>query len=490
MLELTPAELDFLGERVSAFITRYLGSLEAEPVLPAAMDPARLRHLFAEPLPLQPQGVEAALHDFTAKIAANSVRIGHPRFLGWTRPSPLGAAIFAEALAAALNQSVAVWDGAPAATEVELRVIAWLREMSGYAPQSGGLLTSGGSMANFIGLLAARSAADPLVRERGLAGAPPFTLYITAETHYSVLKAAEMLGLGRRYVRRVETDGSLHMDPTALAESIQTDLHAGLRPLAVVATLGTVNSGACDDLLALGRVCRSLGVWLHVDGAYGGLLALAPEKQHLAAGLAEADSLAFDPHKSLYMPFEAGCILVRNPQYLKAAFAVETDYLPNSTDEAEEFFDSESAFHFRDYGPQLSRSFRALKIYLALKIYGVAALAASMAQQFKLAASLANRILADPEFELLAPAPLGIVAFRYRPARMPAVANPAAWLDALNTQILAETQRRGQVFLSGTRLRGGKALRACFVSHRTTEADLDIIMDEVRAAGLAALGRL
>jgi aromatic-L-amino-acid decarboxylase len=477
-MELSPEQLHELGEQVVTFITRYLQTLPDQPTWPEGLNPERLRQLLDEPLPRQPQGVEIALQEFISKVAANSTRVGHPRFMGWIRTSPLGAAVYAEALAAALNQSVAVWDGAPSATEVELRVIEWLKEMSGYAPQAGGLLTSGGSMANFACLLAARSAADPQVREQGLANRPPFTLYLTEETHYCLLKAAEMMGIGQRYVRFVSSDADLRMDPADLAYKIQSDRQAGFRPLAVVATLGTVNSGACDDLLALGEVCQEQGVWLHVDGAYGGLAALLPEKRSLAAGLAEADSLVFDPHKGLFMPFEAGCALVRDPCHLHAAFAVEADYLPNT-----EPCDPHGPIHFRDYGPQLSRNFRALKIYLALKIYGVDVIAAETSRLYGLAADLSRRLLSADDFELLAPATLGIVAFRYRPSQPPPGPDAANWLNELNSRIVAEVQRRGRVFISGTRLRKSVALRTCFVSFRTQASDLDVLLDEVRTVG-------
>jgi aromatic-L-amino-acid/L-tryptophan decarboxylase len=481
-MELAPEELQELGQRVVAFITHYLQTLPDQSTQPEGLNPEALHKLLDEPLPRQPQGVDFALQDFINKVAANSTRIGHPRFMGWIRTSPLGAAIYAEALAAALNQSVAVWDGAPSATEVELRVIEWLKEMSGYASQAGGLLTSGGSMANFICLLAARSAADPLAREQGLANRPPFTLYITEETHYCVLKAAEMMGIGRRNVRFVPIDAGLRMKPVALAQQIRSDRETGFRPLAVVATLGTVNTGACDDLLALGKVCREQGVWLHVDGAYGGLSALLPEKRPLAAGLAEADSLVFDPHKGLFMPFEAGCALVREPCHLHEAFAVEADYLPNT-----EPCNPQGPIHFRDYGPQLSRNFRALKVYLALKTYGVDAIASEMSRLYSLAGDLGRRLQSADDFELLAPVTLGIVPFRYTPATPPSEMQPANWLNELNSRIVAEVQRRGRVFISGTRIRETVTLRACFVSFRTQPTDLDILLDEIRSVGKSFL---
>ncbi len=469
-LELESEQIERMGKRVMEFITRYLTIVGDDPVVPPGLSPARLRDLLREPLPRDPQGVDAALDDAFQKVASWSVRVGHPRFLAWIRTSPLAAAIYAEALAAVLNQSVAVWEGAPAASEVERLVLDWLKEMSGYPLSAGGVLTSGGSMANFTCLLAARQAADPQVRERGLAGAPPFTLYLTQETHYSVVKAAEMMGLGRRALRFIPTDAQWRMDAAALKDRIRADRAAGYRPLAVVATLGTVNTGACDDLESVGAVCRAEGVWLHVDGAYGGMVNLVPEKQYLARGLEMADSFAFDPHKTLFIPFEAGCALVRDAETLRAAFHTPTDYLPNSAPDA--------PINFRDYGPQLSRSFRALKIYLTLKTYGVDALAQALAAEYALAEAFVRRLEAAPDFEVLAPAPLGIVAFRYHP---PQVDDPAR-LDEINRALAFRLRRRGRVFLSDTLIDRQVALRACFVSHRTRETDLDVVLEEIRAA--------
>ncbi len=479
-MELPPDQIKLFGERVAAYITRYLSELDEGLILAEELDPETLSAALAEPLPRKAQGLDEVWDDFIERIARNSVRVGHPRFLAWTRTSPLAAAVFAEALAAALNQSVAVWDGAPAATQVELLVIDWLKALSGYTPTAGGLLTSGGSMANFVCLQAALTAADPGAREAGLSGGAPFTIYITSETHYCVMKAAEMMGLGRRYVRTVPVDEQLRMDPGALADQIRADRAAGLRPLAVAATLGTVNSGACDDLVTLGEVCRELGVWLHVDGAYGGLAALVPEKRHLAAGLEQVDSFVFDPHKTMFMPFEAGCALVRRPEYLRAAFGMRAEYLPNTAED-----EGSQAFHFRDYGPQLSRSFRALKIYLTLKIYGTEALAMELSRQFDLAAQLAERLQAAPDFQLFAPAPLGIVAFRYlAPGSSP---RDVSWLDAFNRRLARAVQQRGRAFISFTTLRERVALRVCFLSHRTRVEDLDALVGEIRAAASSLL---
>lgn len=477
-LELPPEQLRALGAWVTDFVTDYLTHLDEQPVVPPGLEPTALQRLLDEPLPRQGQGVEAALADFADRIAAHSVRIGHPRFLAWVRTSPLAGAVFAESLAAALNQSVAVWQGAPAATETERLVIRWLREMTGYAPTADGLLTSGGSMANFVALLAARTAAFPQVREVGLRQGPDLTVYLTDQTHYSVIKAVEMMGLGRRALRFVPTDAAFRMDPQALREAIRADRRAGRYPMAVVATLGTTNTGACDDLAALAQVCAEEGVWLHVDGAYGALAALLPETRPLVRGLNLAHSLTIDPHKTLFVPFEAGAVLVRQPEWLPRTFRVQADYLPG--------LGEDEHFHYRDYGPQLSRTFRALKVYLTLKIYGLDAIVQALGETVRLARRLAEMVDAAPDFERLAPVPLGIVAFRYRISGDAAASEEA--LNALNAALVPELQRRGKAFLAATRLRGRVALRAGFLSFRTREEDLPLVLEAVREAARAVSG--
>ena len=477
--ELSPAEMRALGDRVVAFVTRYLTTLHEQPITPETLeDPGALQRLLAEPLPRQAQGAEQALADFEARVADHAVRIGHPRFLAWVRTSPLAGAVFAEALAAALNQSVAVWQGAPSATMVERLVLQWLCEISGFAPTAEGILTSGGSLANAIALLVARQAAFPEVRQRGLRHGPDLTVYLTDQTHYSVTKAVEMAGLGRQALRMVPTDATWRMDPQALRAAIRSDRRAGRRPMAVIATLGTTSTGACDDLPALAQVCAEEGVWLHVDGAYGGIAASLPSARHLAQGIALADSLTVDPHKTLFVPFEAGAVLVREPGLLPATFRLAADYLPGMGDDP--------YFHFRDYGPQLSRAFRALKIYLTLKIYGLDAIVEAMEHTLHLARRFGEMVRAAPDFELLAPVTLGIVAFRYRNPGEPATSDEE--LNALNAALIPILQRRGRVFLSQTRLRDRVALRAAFLSYRTTEEDLPVILEEIRAAARMVKG--
>jgi len=473
--ELSPDAIRDLGRWVADFVADYLSTLGEQPIASEDATPRRVRALLAEPLPRQPQGVAKALEDFQTKIAAPSVRVGHPRFLAWMRTSPLAGAVFAESLAAALNQSVAVWQGAPAATEAERLVLRWLLDLSGYAPDAEGILTSGGSMANFVGLLLARQAAFPEVRIHGVRSLPQVAFYLSPETHYSAVKAIEMMGFGKNAVRCVPTDHARRMHPPSLRRAIRRDRKQGIYPVAAVATVGTTTTGACDPVEEVAAVCAEEGVWLHVDGAYGGLAASIPTATPCARGISHADSFAVDPHKTMFIPFEAGAVFTRHQGLLPATFGTHTAYLPNVENES---------IHFRNYGPQLSRNFRALKIYLTLKIYGADAILHTWERLHRLAARFAALLEAAADFQLLAPASLGIVAFRYVPPNTDEEA-----LNALNKALVAALQRRGEAFLSLTHLGETEALRACFISYRTTEDDLPRLMDAVRAAGREVLGK-
>ena len=464
-----------MGQWVVDFVVEHLTTLSEQPIVAPDVTPSRLQALLDEPLPRAPQGMETALSDFRHKIAASSVRVGHPRFLAWMRTSPLAGAVFAEALAAALNQSVAVWQGAPAATETERLVLRWLLDLSGYAPDAEGILTSGGSMANFVGMLLARQAVFPEVRQKGLRAMPPAAVYLSPEAHYSQVKAVEMMGLGKDAVRCVPVDAARRMRPDALQAAIRVDKQRGIVPLAVGATIGTTAIGACDPIAEIAAVCAEEGVWLHVDGAYGGLAASIPTAAACAQGLAQADSFTVDPHKTLFVPFEAGAVFTRHRGLLPATFGARAAYLPNA----------EEGFQFRDYGPQLSRTFRALKIYLTLKIYGADAILQTWERLHRLAARFGALLEAAPDFQLVTPVSMGIVAFRYTPPDLP----DEAALNALNHALVPVLQQQGEAFLSRTHLGETEALRACFISYRTTEDDLPRILEAVRRAGQTVLLR-
>ena len=467
--ELSREEIERLGRWVTAFVADHLTEMENRPIADAPLPPAELRALFEEPLPSAPQGIEHTLGDFRDKVVAHSVRVGHPRFLAWMRTSPLAGAVFSEALAAALNQSVAVWQGAPAATEVERLVLRWIARLSGYTPNADGILTSGGSMANFVGLLLARQHHFPDVRSTGVQALPPVAFYLSPETHYSAVKAIEMMGFGKQAVRCVPTDSDRRMLPVMLRRAIRTDRRRGVVPVAAVATLGTTATGACDPIAEIAEVCAEEGVWLHVDGAYGGLAASVRGAEHCARGLEKADSFTVDPHKTMFVPFEAGAIFTRHSGLMPKTFGAHADYLPNANED--------EGFHFRDYGPQLSRGFRALKIYFTLKIYGADAILRTWQRLHRLAEQFAALVVAAHDFQLLSKPSLGIVAFRYLPRAM-----GEEEANALNRAVVRVLQRGGKAFLSRTHLGKTDAMRACFITYRTTERDLPLILEAVREA--------
>ncbi len=405
---------------------------------------------------------------------------GHPRFFGWVNSPPSPEGIAAELLAAALNPSVA--GGDHAAVYLERGVVRWLMELVGY-PVAGsmGILVSGGSVASLIGLTAARhrAARDDgwNVREEGLQGGRPrLVLYVTGEGHSALRKAAEILGLGSASVRVVATDAELRMDVRALRKAIAQDRAAGKRPFCVAASAGTVNSGAIDPLAEIAEVCSGERLWLHVDGAYGAFGAAVPSLAPLYEGMARADSLALDPHKWLSVPIECGCALIRDGALLRDAFSLVPPYL--RTEEGKGFG---GLPWFSEYGPQQTRGFRALKLWMTIRSMGRRGIAARVERHVALARRLASKIDGAADLERLAQGPLSIVCFRYAPA---ALAGQEERLDALNKAVMERVQAGGEAFLSGTTIRDRFALRACVLHDGTTEADIDALVEITRRAGV------
>jgi glutamate/tyrosine decarboxylase-like PLP-dependent enzyme len=456
----------------------YLQTVRERPVW--SSPPAEVRQRLQEPAPRAPQGLEAAYRDFKDDVLPYPTGNIHPRFWGWVIGTGTPSAALAELLAGVMNSSVSTFDTGPAL--VELQVLSWLKELFGFPAEAGGLLVSGGSMANFLGLAIARNLRAPFdVRQSGLAGGPPLTVYASTETHNSVRKAIEALGLGRDGLRSVPVDGDYRVDLRALARLVAEDRAAGRAPVAVVGNAGTVNTGATDDLGELADFCARQGLWLHVDGAFGALAALDPELRTGLAGLERADSLAFDLHKWGYMPVEVGCVLVRREQDLPQAFAAvgDADYLrmpPRGINAA-------GTHVFSDHGLQLSRGFRALKVWMAFKEHGLDAFARLVRQNVEQARFLAQRVAAHPELELMAPVPLNVVCFRYRGRPGQAVA-----INDVNRTLLGRLQESGVAVPSSTVLRGALALRVANTNHRTRRGDLDLLVDEVVRLGRELTG--
>lgn len=401
---------------------------------------------------------------------------GHPRFFGYVAsPStPIGA--YADLIASALNANITCWRSGPAGTEIERMVVGWLGALINYDRDAKGLLTSGGSMANLIALLvASRRKSGAAVAQRGLWNSgPPITLYASEEVHMSIAKAADILGFGRDHVRMIACDDRRRIRTDLLRQKIEADLREGLRPFCVVGSAGTVNTGAVDPLDDIANVAREFDLWFHVDGAYGAPGVLDERKKQLFAGLERADSVSLDPHKWLYVPVDAGCLLFRDEATARIAFNTEdADYIKTHG------YTDEEAFAFWDYGVELSRRFRALKVWLTLQYYGTRRIAEAIAGDNSLAAYLGELVSNAEDFELLAPVELSVCCFRYVPPG--ALSN--AELDRLNERIMERVQKGGQAYLSNATVKGRFALRACITNFRTTKADIEMTVEAVREAG-------
>ncbi|MFQ5670880.1 MAG: pyridoxal phosphate-dependent decarboxylase family protein [Acidobacteriota bacterium] len=450
------------------------------PIFP---DPpaADLHRALDQPLPARGRSARRLLAEMQQTLLPSLRDNGHPRFFGYVMSPPSAVGIAGDLIASALDQNLTSWRSAPGATEVERVVVDWLRQIAGLPRGATGLLTSGGSLATFTALAVARTAKAPRGTARGglgRLGERLMTLYVSDQGHMSVPRAAELLGLGTAAVRILPTDGRFRMDPTALERAVDADRRAGHLPFCVVASAGTAATGAIDPLARIARIARKRGLWLHVDAAYGGPLGLSPAHHSLVGGLSEAHSVSLDPHKWLYAPLDAGCVLFRDGSAPRAAFSTQGDY-------AQVFETGErESFAFFDHGPELSRRFRALKVWLILKYHGAERIGRRIDEEMELARHLANRLEKQDETELMAPVETSIVCFRYVPPAMRLrAAMPEAVLEQLNHHLLIEIQKAGKVYLSNARLQGRFALRACIVNFRTTRAHVEAAVKEILAQG-------
>jgi glutamate/tyrosine decarboxylase-like PLP-dependent enzyme len=434
--------------------------------------PDAIRASFDEPLPRDGEGADAAYRAFIERVRPYPTGNIHPRFWGWVQGSGVPLAALADMLGSALNPHMAGFNHAPAL--VEHQVIAWLAELVGFPRDASGVLAIGGTMANVLGLAVARHAKAGFdVRSEGLQGGahPRLLLYGSAETHGWAVKAAELLGLGSTSFRRIAIDDEYRIDLAALRETVARDRDAGHRPFCVIGTAGTVNTGAIDDLRAVAQFCRDESLWFHVDGAFGALAHWSDALRPLVAGIEEADSIGFDLHKWMYLPFDVACTLVRDAELHRATFAHAPSYLAETTRGV-----IAGGLPFADRGVDLTRGFRALKVWMTLKAYGVDAFAHAIEENVRQARHLAARVEASDALELLAPVSLNIVCFRYTAAE-------AERLNAINEEILLRIQERGIAVPSGTILHGRYAIRVAITNHRSRIDDFDALVDAVLAIG-------
>jgi len=476
MTSLDPADWDrtrALGRAMVDDMMTWLQTVRDRPVWRSV--PAETLERLAEPVPRDGMPLEQVYETFKRDILAYPTGNVHPRFWGWVMGNGTTTGMLADMLAAGMNPHLAGYD--QSAAVIERQVVDWLKDLMDFPSEASGLLVSGGTAANLNGLMAARVAKAGFdVREEGVQGGPPLTVYGSAETHSWIFKACETMGMGRRAFRAAPVDADYRIDLAACRALIEADIAAGKRPFAIVGNAGTVNTGAVDDLVALRALADDFGLWLHVDGAFGSLAAWS-DSRALVEGQELADSLAFDLHKWGYLPYEVGCVLTRDPGAQVATYRSTSAGGPAYLRSAEQGI-AVDVTYFADRGLQLSRGFRALKVWMSLKELGADRLGEAIQRNIDQARRLGDLVDAHPDLQRLAPVSMNIVCFRYVAPDMDAAA-----LDTLNQAILVALQVRGIAVPSQTVLNGCFALRVAITNHRSEDEDFDLLVGSVAALG-------
>jgi aromatic-L-amino-acid decarboxylase len=477
--DMDPEAFRRYGAEVVDRIADFLADPERWPVLPQ-LEPGAVRAALPDAPPEGPAPMETILADFDRIILPATTHWNHPGFLAYFAITGSGPGILGEMLAAALNVNAMLWRTGPAATELEEVATGWLRQLVGLPAEFEGVINDTASSSTLYALAAAReAAADLRIRELGLAGRadlPPLRVYCSEEAHSSVDKAVLTLGLGLRGLRRIPTDDALRLDTAALAAAIAEDRAAGFRPLAVVATVGTTSTPSIDPVPEIADLCAREGLWLHVDAAYGGALAIAPEHRDVLAGCDRADSIVINPHKWIFTPIDCSVLFTRRPEVLRDAFSLVPEYLKVPEREGE-------ARNLMDYGVALGRRFRALKLWFVLRYFGAEGLAARLREHLRLARLFQGWVDDAGDFERLAPAPFSVVVFRHRPPGLDEAA-----LERHNTRLLERINATGEVLLSHTRVHGRYALRLAVGNLRTTEDILRRAWELLRELGEEGAG--
>ncbi len=472
--DIPPDEFRTAMHRVADMVADYLEHGSRYPVLPRVR-PGEIRAALPPLAPRDPEPLDDVLDDYKRLIEPNVTHWNHPGFMAYFGITGSGPGVLGEALAAGLNVNAMLWRTGPAATELEETVTDWVRQMLGLPAEFRGHINDTASMSSFVALATARHRAPFEIRERGLAGrtdVPPLVVYCSEQAHSSIDKAVIALGLGLANLRKVPVDDAFRMDPAALEAMIAEDRARGGFPVAVVATAGTTSTTSVDPLQPIAEICRREGTWLHVDAAYAGSAAICPEFRARFDGMERADSIVMNPHKWLFTPVDCSLLFVRNPAELRAAFSLVPEYLRT---------DDEGVTNLMDYGLQLGRRFRALKLWMVIRAFGVSGLRDRIRYHCALAEELAGWIRAEPGFEVVAPVPFSVVCLRYASG----TGSPEED-DRLNARLMAEVNAAGPVFLSHTKLRGRLVLRIAIGNLRTTREHVKRAWDLIRKAAAKA----
>lgn len=437
-------------------------------------EPAEVAAWFDEEIPQEPMPIDELLKEVEHKVLATKTGNLGPHMYGYVVSGGNQVSIVADSFAATINQNVAKWHLAPAITEIDKRIIQWAGQLVGFTDKAAGFIGSSGSSANLDGLTVARNIffAQQNIKENGLFGIPPFTIYCSTETHSSIDKSVHLLGIGTKHLRKIATNSDLTIDTNALAEQIAKDKAAGFTPFCIVGNAGTVNTGVIDDLSTLAQIAKEHGLWFHVDGAYGGLAASLDSVKHLYQGIHLADSVALDFHKWLYQPFEIGCLLVKNWDLLQQSYFKAASYLDKSLEK------SNGRLEFNEHHFLLSRSAKSLKAWMSIKAFGMRQIQAMMQKDIDLALYLSRQVAAANDFELCASSPLAISCFRYK-----GQLKDQAAINEVNKQLIPALEKDGRVFITSTKLNDNLVLRACLINHRKTKASTDYLLEVIREIG-------
>ena len=458
-------EFRTMGHKVVDQLAEYFENIENKPVFPDA-DPKQIAKLFDEHLPDRPEPLEHVLRELDQKLLPYCTHVGHPGYMGLITPSPLPAGVIADLICSALNQNLGVYSIGPSAVAMERRVVRWLTDLVGYGAHAGGNLTSGGMMANFIGLKLGRDwvtqdrAQHDGIRER-------WAVYVSEERHVSVDKAVDAIGLGRSALRALPTDAEFRLRLDALESAIEQDKRDGVRPMCAVGLFGTTNTGAVDDIRALRQIADREGMWLHADAAYGGGMLLSHNFGLKDAGLELADSITIDPHKWFYAPLDAGAILVKDEARLTRSFGMKPAYLTDEMQGAEE------RYQYYVHGFEQSRRFRALKVWMSFKRYGIAQIGEWIDNNVRQARHLYALVMDDPEFEAASYPPMSAICIRYK-----AVDGPTA--VKLHADVADRVEKSGKFWIGTTELKGKMWFRINPVNFRTRQEHMDALLEFLR----------